>query len=118
AAKFESVEPAVELRLRPFLAAAQRALDGLGCEVVLRAFEPARLPALYLIDRNAAFYKDLRATKERVDPLWADVLSALDDGARDARPQLVLNYRNPLTRRLTVLPEPALIAMAAEALYG
>jgi molecular chaperone HtpG len=118
AARFESVDPGVELRLRPFLAAAQRALDGLGCEVVLRSFEPARLPALYLIDREAAFYKDLRTTKERVDPLWADVLSALDDGARDVRPQLVLNYRNPLTRRLTVLPEPALIATAAEALYG
>jgi molecular chaperone HtpG len=118
AARFESVDPGVELRLRPFLAAAQRALDGLGCEVVLRSFEPARLPALYLIDREAAFHKDLRATKERVDPLWADVLSALDGVARDVRPQLVLNHRNPLTRRLTVLPEPGLVAIAAEALYG
>jgi molecular chaperone HtpG len=118
ATRFDALDPGVELSLRPFLAAAQRAMDPLGCEVVLRSFEPSALPAMYLIDREAAFRGELRATRERADPLWADVLSALDAGAEDVRPQLVLNYRNPLVRRITVLPEPSLVGLAAEALYG
>ncbi|HKT00549.1 MAG TPA: HSP90 family protein [Rugosimonospora sp.] len=116
--RFEAVDPAVELAMRPFLAAAQRALDPLGCEVVVRSFEPSRLPALYLTDRTTAFHQELRATRERVDPLWADVLSALDSGAPDLRPQLTLNYRNPLVRRITALPDPAVARLAVEALYG
>jgi molecular chaperone HtpG len=118
ATRFESLDPGLELSLRPFLTAAQRAVDPLGCEIVLRSFEPSGLPAMYLLDRDAAFRGELRQTRDRADELWAGVLSALDAGARDVRPQLVLNYRNPLVRRVTVLPEPALIAVATEALYG
>jgi len=118
AAMFEELDEATALALRPFLAAAQRALDPLGCEVVLRAYQPATLPAMYLLDRAAAFQGELRATRDRVDPLWAGVLSALDDGAGDTRPQLVLNHRNPLVRRLTVLPAEDLVTAAVEVLYG
>ncbi|MFC7615116.1 HSP90 family protein [Actinokineospora soli] len=71
ATRFDAVDPAVELGLRPFLSTAQRAMDKLGCEVVLRAFEPASLPVLYLVDRETAFRGELRATRERADALWA-----------------------------------------------
>ena len=118
ATRFESLDPAVELAVRPFLAAAQRAMDPLGCEVLLRSYEPSVMPAMYLLDRDAAFRDGLRDTRDRADPLWAGVLDALDAGARDVRPQLVLNYRNPLVRRVSVLPEPGLVAIAVEALYG
>jgi molecular chaperone HtpG len=118
ATHFESLDPGVELSLRPFLAAAQRAMDPLGCEVVLRSYEPAGMPAMYLLDRDAAFRGEIRATKEKADPMWADVLSALDAAVRDVRPQLVLNYRNPLVRRVTVLPDRGLVALATESLYG
>jgi molecular chaperone HtpG len=46
------------------------------------------------------------------------VLDAIDRGTRDVRPQLVLNYRNPLVRRLTLLAQPELIGVSVEALYG
>jgi len=118
ATRFESVDPGLELALRPFLAAAQRALDPLGCEVVLRSFEPAGMSATYLLDRDAAFRGELRQTRDKADPLWAGVLDALDANARDVRPQLVLNYRNALVRRVTVLPDPIVVGMAVEALYG
>ena len=36
----------------------------------------------------------------------------------DERPQLVLNHRNPLVRRIVELRDPTLIALAIEALYG
>jgi molecular chaperone HtpG len=65
--RFDTLEPGAELALRPFLAAAQRGMDALGCEVVLRSFEPASLPVLFLVDRAAAFRNELRATRDRVD---------------------------------------------------
>ncbi|GAA4427009.1 HSP90 family protein [Actinokineospora soli] len=117
ATRFDAVDPAVELGLRPFLSTAQRAMDKLGCEVVLRAFEPASLPVLYLVDRETAFRGELRATRERADALWAGVLSAFDKPSDD-RPQLVLNHRNPLVRRVCGLTDPTLVGLAVEALYG
>ncbi|MCW2643629.1 MAG: ATP-binding region ATPase domain protein, partial [Dactylosporangium sp.] len=116
--RFDVLDPAVELGLRPVLTEAQRAVDRLGCEVVLRAYEPAALPALYLVNRAAAFNEQLRATREQVDDVWAGVLDALAQTTTDERPQLVLNYRNPLVRRVTALDDPTLIRLATEALYG
>ncbi|MBB1156407.1 HSP90 family protein [Amycolatopsis dendrobii] len=114
---FADLDPDTALAVRPFVAAAQRCVDRLGCEVVVREFEPASLPVLYLVDRAAAFAGELRATKETVDELWAGVLSAFEKPERD-RPQLVLNYRNPLVRRISRLENAELTALAVESLYG
>ncbi len=114
---FDSLDPDTELQLRPFLQLAQDSLDPVGCEVVVRAFEPAGLPALYLVDRSAQFASELRATKDRADALWSEVLGALDTH-EDSRPQLVLNYRSPLVRRMTSLNDRELTKLAIEGLYG
>ncbi len=114
---FDSLDPDTELRLRPFVQLAQDALDSVGCEVVVRAFEPAGLPALYLVDRSAQFASELRATKDRADALWSEVLGALDTHD-DSRPQLVLNHRSPLVRRMASLDDPELAQLAVEGLYG
>jgi molecular chaperone HtpG len=116
--RFHTLDPAVDLAMRPFAMLAQRALDRLGCEVVLRGYDPVALPALYLLSRSAAFHGELRATRERVDEVWAGVLDAIAESGPEERPQLVLNYRNPLVRRATALDDPALVALAVEALYG
>ncbi|MEU4214281.1 HSP90 family protein [Actinoplanes sp. NPDC026623] len=118
ATRFESLDQAVELRLRPFLSAAQRRLDRLGCEVVVRTFEPANLPALYLVSRAAHLHEEFTATRAKADDLWGGVLDALADTEAPERPQLVLNHRNPLVRRVTALGDPDLTALAVEALYG
>lgn len=115
---FGTVEPAVELGLRGFLAAARRALEGLGCEVVLRDFDPASLPALYLTSRAAEHHAQYEQARDAADELWADVLGALSDAVGTDRPQLVLNHRNPLTRRITALAEDGLIEVAVQGLYG
>jgi molecular chaperone HtpG len=116
--RFHTLDPPLELAVRPFLTTAQRALDRLGCEVVLRGYDPASLPALYLLSRSAAFHGELRATRERVDEVWASVLDAIAASGPEERPQLVLNHRNPLVRRVTALDDPALVALSVEALYG
>ena len=116
--RFDALDPATELALRPFLTSAQAALDRLGCEVVIREYEPMGLPALYLVDRHAAFQRQLRETRHRVDEVWAGVLAAFEEAEAETRPQLVLNHRNALVRRVIALPGAELVALAVEALYG
>ncbi|RBQ19237.1 HSP90 family protein [Spongiactinospora rosea] len=118
ATRLSPVDPATELAARPFLVAAAGALDGLGCEVVLRDFDPASLPALYLTSRAAQHQAELREARENSDALWADVLGAIENVVATDRPRLVLNHRNPLVRRIVALPDPALAGTAVEALYG
>lgn len=116
--RFDTLDPGVELALRPFLTAAQRVLDRLGCEVVLRAYDPISLPALYLVSRAAAFHDQLQSSRERADEVWAGVLDAIANSGPPERPQLVLNHRNPLVRRIATLTDPELVGLAVEALYG
>ncbi len=116
--RFDTLDPAAELALRPFTAAAQRAMDPLGCEVVVRAFDPPSMPALYLTDRHATFQRRLRETAQVSDDLWAGVLSTFEKAEAQVRPQLVLNHRNPLVRRMSALPSPALVAVTVSSLYG
>ncbi len=117
ATRFEALDPVSELTLRPFVASAQRALDAVGCEVIVRAFDPPGLTAMFLVDRSAAFASELRATRERADALWSAVLSAVDK-ADETRPQLVLNHRSHLVRRLVALADEEVIRLAIEGLYG
>ncbi|GAA1552277.1 HSP90 family protein [Kribbella lupini] len=114
---FDGLDPQTELELRPFVQLAQETLDPVGCEVVVRAFDPASLSAIYLVDRSAQFASELRATRERTDALWSEVLGALDTND-DSRPQLVLNHRSPLVRRMAALADPELARLAVEGLYG
>ena len=118
ATHFDLVDPAAELALRPFLNAARDRLDRLGCEVTLRSYDPPSLPALYLLDRQAAYQAELRNTREVADELWGDVLAAFQTPDDSAKPQLVLNHKNPLVRRIAALPDRALAGIAVEALYG
>ncbi|MEU4422900.1 HSP90 family protein [Actinoplanes sp. NPDC024001] len=116
--RFLPLEAETELSLRPFLAAAQRRLDRLGCEVVVRAFDPVTLPALYLVSRAAAFHGEFTASRDQADDLWGGVLDALARTVPTDRPQLVLNHRNPLVRRVTALADAELAGLAVESLYG
>ncbi|GAA2404132.1 HSP90 family protein [Catellatospora methionotrophica] len=116
--RFDTLDPVTDLGLRPFVSAAQRAMDPLGCEVVVRAFDPPSMPALYLTDRHATFQRRLRETAEVSDDLWAGVLSTFAHAETQVRPQLVINHRNPLVRRMSALPAPDLIAVTVSSLYG
>ncbi|GAA4940082.1 HSP90 family protein [Actinoplanes utahensis] len=116
--RFTALDTETELLLRPFLAAAQRRLDKLGCEVVVRAFDPVTLPALYLVSREAAFHDEFTASRDQADDLWGGVLDALARTVPADRPQLVLNHRNPLIRRVAALGDAELAGLAVESLYG
>jgi molecular chaperone HtpG len=118
AARFGALDPDTALALHGFTQRARAALERLDCDVSLREFDPVSLAALYLLDADAAHRAELRATRDSADPLWAEVLDAFDDPEAGEHPQLVLNYRNPLVRRITQLTDPELTRTAVEALYG
>ncbi|MEU6240343.1 HSP90 family protein [Streptomyces sp. NPDC047024] len=115
-AHLDTVDPAEELALSGFLAAARAKLDPLGCDVVLRAFHPLSVPALHLDDRAARHEQARAEAEERADELWAGILGSLRGSAPRAR--LVLNHLNPLIRRIGSLGDAELIGTATESLYG
>ena len=115
-AHLDPVDGGEELALAPFLAAARTALDRLDCDVALRAYQPAAVPALYLDDRDARHERSRAAAEAASDELWAGVLGSL----RESRPRarLVLNHLNPLVRRMARVDDARLAGTAVEALYG
>ncbi|GAA2435215.1 HSP90 family protein [Actinomadura vinacea] len=120
ATHMDPLDPSAETAVQGFLGHARRALDRLGCEPVLRAFEPVTLPALYLEGRAAARHAERHAALESADGAWADMLDGLDEAepAGPTRPQLILNHNNPLVRRVTTLADPLLARLVVEAMYG
>ncbi|WP_067489110.1 HSP90 family protein [Actinomadura hibisca] len=120
ATHLDVLDPGTELGLRDFLRTASQALHRLGCEPVVRAFEPVTLSALYLEGREAARRADRNAALESAEGAWADMLGEIgaEPAAPAALPQLLLNYNNPLVRRVTALDDPLLVRLVVEALYG
>ncbi|MFF0213471.1 HSP90 family protein [Streptomyces vinaceus] len=114
--RLDPVATSAELALAPFLSTARTRLEAQGCDVVLRAFQPVSVPALYLDDRQARQERDRTAALDSADSLWSGILGALRGSAPRAR--LVLNHNNPLIRRISALPDEALTGTAVESLYG
>jgi molecular chaperone HtpG len=112
----DPVAPADELALGGLLAAARTALDSLDCDVILRAFHPVTVPALYLDSRAARTERARVQLAAEADDLWGEILGALKSVA--PRAQLVLNFHSPLLRRLARITDPALLTAAIESLYG
>ena len=115
--RLDPLDTATEDALRPFLFGAQRALDRMGVEVLVRAFEPYALPALYLLDAEVARQLDVRRAQDQVDDVWAAILGTFSPSS-EGRPQLVLNYRNPLVVQMAALGDSDLAVLAVEGLYG
>lgn len=115
-AHLDMVEPSAELAVAGFLAAARSRLDPLDCDVVLRAFHPVSVPALYLDSRQARHERSSAEAASGADELWTQILANLQ--AATPRARLVLNHLSPLVRRVAALASAELAGTAAEALYG
>jgi molecular chaperone HtpG len=115
-AHLDAVAADRELALAGFLTSARARLDKLDCDVVLRAFHPVSVPALFLDSRDALHERSRAQAEAEADPLWTEILSNLRSTA--PRAQLVLNDNNPVVRTVVALAEPELRATAVDALYG
>jgi molecular chaperone HtpG len=115
-ANLDPVSAEQELALAGFLGVARARLDGLDCDVVLRAFHPVTVPALYLDSGDARRERARAQAEAEADDLWSDILSTLRSTA--PRAQLVLNYHNPVIRHVASLANEELAGTAVEAIYG
>ncbi len=114
----DPVEPQRELVLLDALAAASAALRDLDCEVVVRRFAPADLPAVLLQDRDDEHRRDVARTVDAADDLWGGVLAGLTGDAAPAAPRLVLNDTNPTVRRLLAgTGRPDVVAAGLRSMY-
>lgn len=88
------------------------------CRVEARRFVPAELPALYTANHSARFLRSVEQSTEVADDMWSGILNnvAAAVGA-DGYAQLVLNFRNPLIRKLTEIPDKPLLKRIIEVLY-
>ncbi|VEG28402.1 HSP90 family protein [Actinomyces howellii] len=99
---FTPCSPAEEAEAVDLLMVAAAAIDSEDCEVVLRRFEPATLPALYLPDPDLAGRVAARSSRKAASGVWAEVLGVTDPFATSSVPRLVLNRTSSLVARLVV----------------
>ena len=116
AAALDPVPPDDELAMARLLGIARGRLDPLDCDVILRAFRPVTMPALFLDSRAARAERTRSEIAASADDLWAEILGSLKSTA--PRAELVLNQRSPVLRRLAGVSDDALLGVAVESLYG
>jgi molecular chaperone HtpG len=88
------------------------------CDVEIKRFKPADLPALFTLNEKARFQRDIQKAKDVANDLWSGVLEGLaqNDPGGDAS-QLCLNWNNSLVRKLLGVREPEVLRRGVELLY-
>ena len=109
------IEPQRELEVIDAIEAAQALLAEEDCDVLVREFAPAEMPAVLLRDREGEHQRALARGKESADPVWGGVLAAFERPARSRR--LVLNDSSSLVRRLLAAPRDEVFAAGLRSLY-
>ena len=104
------VAPAEEAEAIDLLRLAGSALTEVDVEVVLRRFDPATVPALYLPDPDLAGRRaqassaaGAAASRAAAAGAWSQVLGVTDPFAAAPRPRLVLNRASALVARLVAV---------------
>lgn len=102
----------------------KRATSALGSKylsVIVRNFEPANLPALYVADPSVINWIERDNARESASGAWADILSSTQDvfdnlgGATTA--QLCLNWSNRAIRSLSSLDDAIVFNRSIRLLY-
>jgi molecular chaperone HtpG len=116
--EFESLDLAEQDQMHELLEIAQETLRPLKCRPEARKFKPTDLPALFSAGEDARFFRSLERSKETSNALFQNVLGGLA-GVRGPEPttELVLNFSNPLIRRMATLDQPRALAHAVRLLY-
>lgn len=114
----DPLEPQRELEVLDQVRAARDVVRDLDCDLVVRRFAPAQVPAMLLEDRDGRHASDVRRTVAEADDLWGGVLAGLAEDVAEPARRLVLNDDNPTVRRLlTAAPDAPLLAAGVRSLY-
>jgi molecular chaperone HtpG len=114
---FEELTVDERRRAHPVLQAAAGALRAFGCELHVKKFLPADLPALYAADDQASFSRDLERAREKADALFGSLLDSVAKGSESSSPCLYLNLHNPVIVRLVEVTAPEILRTLVEMLY-
>ncbi len=111
----EDLEPLRELAITDAITALRAGLAAQDCDLSVRRFEPAELPAILLQDRDGEHARQAQEATDAVDDLWGEVLAGLTEPGRPRR--LVLNDRNETVRALLASDDDQVRTAAARSLY-
>lgn len=114
---FEELSVDERRRVHSLREVAASVLRGFGCEIQIKKFLPADLPALYAGDEQAAFMRDLERAREGSDDLFGSLLDGIGAGLPPSSPVLYLNLHNPVIVRLLDVHDPKLVRTLVEMLY-
>ena len=109
--------PEEEHRAFALLQAAERSLKPFDCQADLRRFLPSDLPALYTMSGEVQFLRQIQSAKEEKSIFSGALASLLENVETRPLATLYLNQNSPLIRRLTAIPDPALLERAVQVLY-
>lgn len=97
---------------------ASKTLRPYRCKTELRNFSPIELPALYTLDHAGQIMRSMEQSREVSNSLYSDVLGSLmKQTSIPYVSQLLLNYRNPLVRKLATLQNEKIIATSIRMFY-
>ncbi|UQZ83413.1 Chaperone protein HtpG [Paenibacillus konkukensis] len=97
---------------------ADAALQSFKCQIQLKRFKPAELPALYTLSKESSALRSIEKAKESSPDLLASVLGNLGASLNEAAySTLYFNLDNPMIERIFSAAHPQMLPAAAEVLY-
>jgi molecular chaperone HtpG len=100
------------------------ALREVACDVDVRGFEPADLPALSVADPEVVRSIERAKSRDAAPRLWGSVLGRVEGAAESrrtaqgpARPRLCLNWNNALVRTLAATADDAVFSRSIQLVY-
>jgi molecular chaperone HtpG len=88
------------------------------CRVEVKSFEPSDLPALFSLDEDARFQREIERTKENANELWSGLLDGIGPAqGHDSRGCLCLNWKNSVVKRLLAVRQRNVLRLVGELIY-
>ncbi len=113
-----SLEDVAAGGLEGVLARANAALSGLGCEVSVKRFEPAELPALLIVTSERRLLDDIEAAQEVSDEVFSEFLADYAAEYEEVRvSRLHLNLGHSLVQELLHVDDGAVFARLVQMMY-
>ena len=113
----KDVSPLVSESCLDFLECAGKALRIFGCDVEVKQFLPANLPAFYYIGEDAALYQQIQDALETADDVFSGILGNFAKNVKPAKPVFYFNYQNPVVKKLVASDDEERIGNAVVILY-
>lgn len=111
------LNPAREAEVASALVSARAILAAEDCEVLVRRFDPAEVPAVLLRDPAGEQRRELELERNVSPGLWDGLLDSLTSGASARSRTLALNDSASVVRQLLATGDQAVFAAALRALY-